>query len=114
MSKDYKYKMYKEKDSMDKDKLSKPHRRELEASYRMSSKKMIQEELETLDYEEDNCFDNEMLMSSLCYRAEVLSDKSGKKFECTCPNPENDEIVQDHVDYLRSYIGKIEIELLGE
>ena len=46
--KDYKYKSFKEKDSSDKDKLSKKHRKELESSYRMSSRKIVKDEIKDL------------------------------------------------------------------
>jgi hypothetical protein len=110
MSKDYKYKSFKEKDSSDKDKLPKNLRRELEASYRMTSKKIIKDEIKDEEQVEDDSYENELRMSELCCRAEGLSSDA---FRCTCASPEDSELVEKHIEYLRQYISIMEIKMYG-
>jgi len=111
MSKNYKYKEYKEKDSQDKDRLSKSEKRAIEGSNRqkakLGAKIELEEYLEAKDNPEDNYWQNESKMSSLCCQAEYLASKKGIEYKCTCPNPANDKLSLDHIDYLNSFIAKL-------
>lgn len=104
----YKYKEYKEKDSQDKDKLSKSEKRAIEGSNRqkakLGAKIEVEEYLEAKDNPEDNYWQNESKMSSLCCQAEFLASKKNVEYKCTCPNPANDKLVQEHISYLNKLI----------
>lgn len=106
--KKYKYKECKEKDSQDKDRLSKSEKRAIEGSNRqkakLGAKIELEEYLEAKDSPEDNYWQNESKMSSLCAHVEFLASKNGVEYKCTCPNPANDKLVQEHIAYLNKYI----------
>lgn len=91
--KEYLRKSHLEKNSSDKDKLSKIEKRSQQKSVRQKSKQLSKSIDEPLT---DNYYENEMKMSWLCYQV----SEHDSKYKCTCPNPANQEMVQEHLEYL--------------
>lgn len=112
--KSYKYKEYKEKNTADTSKMPRRIKRALEGANRLKAK---QEVRKTLDEQEEEYFsykdeyiEMEMEISSLCYEAEKIIEN----YECTCPNPDETDLVHKHILLLRQQINQARIEKASE
>lgn len=86
-----------EKNSSDREKLSKVERRSQQKGIRQLNKNLSEA---VPEIPEDNRYENELKMANLCYKvSEFIPD-----LKCTCPNPANEEMVQNHLDYLNKLL----------
>jgi hypothetical protein len=94
--------------------MSRRIKRALEGANRLKAK---QEVRKTLDEQEEESFsykdrytEMEMEVSYLCYQAEKMIEN----YECTCPIPDETDLVQKHIILLRQQINQARIEKASE
>ena len=92
-------KSYLEKNSQDKEKLSKEERRLQQKSYRQAQKtivKQLLDESEEVD-DSDRYYELETQMAELCFRLSEMDSN----YKCTCVSPNNTELASEYINYLR-------------